>query len=106
MATELVNLSTMDRSDLPARKAVYAIFAQAEGSGKPINCRYVGETDDLEERIGAHFGKNEQNDCLRKFLQSDKTALMRYELMPDSTKDDRLEKEAAWISKYDPKCNE
>jgi hypothetical protein len=31
---------------------------------------------------------------------------MIYELMPTSTKDERLAKEQEWIAKYKPKCNE
>lgn len=106
MSRELINLSEIDLDDLPQRKAVYGMFAQDKNSGKPINCRYVGETDNLEERIKAHFSKEEQNVCLRKFMQSDKSKLMIYELMPNSTKEDRLEKEAEWIKEYKPECNE
>lgn len=105
MAVEQVNLSEINISNLPKRKAVYAIFAESQKTGKPINCRYVGETDNLQERTGAHFSKDEQNACLRKFMQSTKTKLMKYELMPNSTKKERQTKEREWIKKYDPECN-
>ena len=105
MAKATVNLSTMNLDELPQRKAVYAIFAQDKDTLKAINCRYVGETDNLEERTKAHFSENEQNECLKKFMQSDKTKLMIYELLPNSDKNDRLEKEEEWINNYNPKCN-
>lgn len=101
-----INLSEIALADLPQRKAVYAIFAQDKESGKPTNCRYVGETDNLAERTRAHFSKEEQNDCLREFMQSNKTKLMIYELMPNSTKEERLEEEEKWTEKYTPVCNE
>ncbi len=106
MDTELVNLNEINVDRLPQRKAVYAIFAQDKGSGEPINCRYVGVTDNLKERIGAHLNKKEQNRCLGKFMQSNETKLMRYELMSGSTRDDRFNKEEEWIEKYNPECNE
>lgn len=121
MPLELVNLSEINLNELPERKAVYAIFAQDKETKKPINCRYVGETDNLMERIKAHFSIEtdnlmerlkahfsieEQNECLKSFMQSSKTKLMIYELMPNSTKEDRLIKEKEWISSYQPKCNE
>jgi len=58
MAKETVNLSTMNLDDLPQRKSVYAIFAQSKDKLKAINCRYVGETDNLEERTKTHFSEN------------------------------------------------
>ena len=106
MPLELVNLSEINLNELPEKKAVYAIFAQDKETKKPINCRYVGETDNLMERIKAHFSIEEQNECLKSFMQSSKTKLMIYELMPNSTKEDRLIKEKEWISSYQPKCNE
>ena len=105
MAKETVNLGTINLDDLPQRKSVYAIFAQSKDSLKPINCRYVGETDNLEERTKAHLSENEQNECLRKFMQSDKTKLMTFELLPNSDKDDRLRIENEWIKIHNPECN-
>jgi len=92
-------------STLPTEKAVYGIFAQSKTTNEPINCRYVGETEDLQPRTKQHFSKDESNDCLKKFMQSDLTKILVYELMPNSTKDGRLKKEEEWIKKYSPKCN-
>lgn len=91
--------------ELPRRKAVYAIFAQREKTNELINCHYVGETDNLEERTKAHFSKKEANACLLKFMQSDRIKSMLYELMPNSTEEDRTRKEKQWIEKHNPKCN-
>lgn len=104
MSRELVNISTMDISDLPKRKAVYAIFAESKRDGSPINCRYVGETDNLEERTKTHFSDSENNECLKEFMQSEKTKLMIYELLPHSDKEERLEIEKKWIAEHIPEC--
>jgi predicted GIY-YIG superfamily endonuclease len=106
MAPQQINLSEIGLSGLPQKEAVYAIFAKGHDSGGAINCRYVGETDDLSERTKRHFTQDEQNACLREFMQSERTKLMIYELMPDSTEDERVAKEQEWIAKYKPKCNE
>ena len=105
MAKETINLSEIDLDNLPQKKSVYAIFAQSKDTLKPINCRYVGETDNLEERTKTHFQDNEQNECLKEFMQSDKTKMMIYELLPNSDKKERLEKESEWIRLYKPTCN-
>jgi len=105
MAKVTVKIISGDLSDLPQRKAVYAIFAQSKDSSEPINCRYVGETDNLEERTESHFRDNEKNECLKDFMQSTKTKSMIYELMPNSDKNDRLNKEKEWIKIHNPTCN-
>ena len=101
-----IEIEKGDYDSIPDKKAVYSIWAQNKTTNKPMNCRYVGETEDLRKRTGEHFGESEQNKCLKKFMQSTKTKLMVYELMPNSTKEDRLEKEKAWIKKHSPECNE
>lgn len=106
MSTELVNLSEIDLDGLPERKAIYAIFARHQETKKPINCRYVGETTNLQERTTAHFSKAEKNACLREFMQSNSIKLMRYELMGNSTKEERLERQKEWIEKHKPRCND
>lgn len=106
MNTEKVNLSKIDLNELPQKEAVYAIFAESKDTGLPINCRYVGETDNLQERTVSHFSESEPNECLREFMQSDKTKIMVYESLPYSTKEERLAKEQEWIEKNNPECNE
>ena len=106
MATNQVEIASSDLSNVPKRKAVYAIFAKSKDTGEPINCRYVGQTDNLHERTVAHFSKSEPNICLREFMQSNKTKILDYELMPNSTEDERKAKENSWIEKHNPECSE
>ena len=53
MSLVWVNLNMVDLGRLPEKEAVYAIFVQSRETKKPISCRYVGETDNLMERIKA-----------------------------------------------------
>ena len=105
MSLVLVNLSDVDLDKLPGKEAVYAIFVQSRETKKPVNCRYVGETDNLMERIKAHFSIREQKERLKSFMQSDIKKLMIYELMPNSTKEDRLMVEKKCIGSYQPEYN-
>jgi excinuclease UvrABC nuclease subunit len=106
MSLALLKLCKVDLDKLPEKEAVYAIFTQDREEKKPINCRYVGETDNLMARAKAHFSIREQNKRLKSFMQSDRTKIMLYELMPDSTKEDRLMVEKKCVSSYRPEYNE
>lgn len=105
MAKQTVNLDENHLEHLPQRKSVYAVFAQSKETEKPINCRYVGETDNLQERTKNHFSDSEENECLKKFMQSDKAKMMIFELLPDSDKKERLAKQDEWIKEFKPECN-
>ncbi len=102
---EQINISTNTTDSLPNKKAVYAIYASDKNTGKPINCRYVGETDNLQERTGAHFNNSEQNEELKEFMQSNKNKKLVYELLPNSDKAERLQKEQEWIQSKKPQYN-
>jgi len=105
MATQSVIITSTNYAQLPETEAVYAIYAQEKDTSKPINCRYVGQTDNLRRRTGEHFSPDEPNECLREFMQSTKTKILVYELMPGSTEDERRAVEEAWIKELNPKCN-
>ena len=105
MATSTTKITESDIDKLPNTEAVYAIYAEDKDTLKPINCRYVGETDDIQRRTGEHFDESEENECLKEFMQSNKTKILVYELMPGSDDDERLEAESAWIASKKPKCN-
>ncbi len=98
-----INKNNLDA--LPQKKVVYAIYAKDTNDGKPINCRYVGETDNLKERTNKHFSDSEENECLKQFMRSNLTKILVFELLPNSDKDERLKKEAEWINKLKLKCN-
>ncbi|MEK7441478.1 MAG: hypothetical protein AABZ78_11820 [Chloroflexota bacterium] len=103
MSVEQIKLSRNTLSELPNKQAVYGVFAQHKTSRKPVHCRYVGETENLSVRAATHFSSTEPDDRLKEFMQSSKTKLMVYELMPDSTEEERQGKLAEWVTKHHPK---
>ena len=105
MPTKTIEISESNAKDLPEKKSVYSVWAQSKSNNEPINCRYVGETENLQNRTQEHFSDQEENDCLNEFMQSTKTKILIYELMPGSTKEERMAKETKWVEKFNPECN-
>ena len=99
------NLDKVDNlNDLPNEKAVYAISGRI--NGKPANCRYVGECDNLQSAIRLHFSDAETDHCLRQFMQSIKIKTLDYVLLPGSTQAERDQIKTEWKVTYKPECNE
>jgi hypothetical protein len=97
-----MELSRYGLEKLPDGKAVYAIYSRK--SGVLGNCIFVGETEDIKKSMIAHLSDAEPNECLRTFAQA-KAILLRYELMPNSNKAQRLDTELEWIDRFGPRCN-
>ncbi len=98
------NLDKKDNLDeVPTGKAVFGIFGIV--NEEPINCRYVGEADNLREVVKDVF-ENPQGEGMKKFMQGPWIQMLVYELMPDSTKEDREKAVEEWKQKYDPKIDE
>jgi excinuclease UvrABC nuclease subunit len=105
MPAEQITLTAAMLPTLPKAKGVYAIFARNKENGKPCHCKFVGETDNIRGETSAHFSKNEPNEGLRVFMQSGKTKLMVYELLPNTSKADRGKTEKEWVKEMHPKFN-
>lgn len=90
---------------LPNTEAVYSLWTDNRFSKELLACKYVGETEHLRGRIQEHFSEEEKNPCLKKFMQSNNKKIIKYELMPSSTKEQRRAKESEWMEKYKPECN-
>ena len=105
MSIEQIKLSRNTLNEIPNKQAVYGVFAQHKTSRKPVHCRYIGETDNLSIRAATHFSLTEPNDRLKEFMQSSKTKLIVYELMPNSTEEERQEKVEEWLTKHHPLKN-
>ena len=88
---------------LPAGKAIFGIFAIVNEA--PVNCRYIGETENLRETIKALFEKPE-GDGMKKFMQGPWIQMLQYEPMPASSKEERQKTVEEWVSKYEPKIDE
>jgi hypothetical protein len=98
------NLDKKDNlNELPTEKAVFGIFGIV--NEEPINCRYVGEAENLREAVKAIF-ENPPSDGMKKFMQGPWIQMAVYELMPESTKEDREKLVEEWKQKYDPKIDD
>jgi hypothetical protein len=98
------NLDKKDNlSEVPIEKAVFGIFGIV--NEEPINCRYVGETDNLREAIKDVF-ENPPGEGMKKFMQGPWIQMLVYELMPDAAKEDRVKAVEEWKQKYDPKIDD
>lgn len=89
--------------EVPTENAVFGIFGIV--NEEPINCRYVGEAENLREAVKDVFEKP-QEEGLKKFMQGPWIQMLVYELMPDSTKKDREETIEKWNQKHNPKIDE
>jgi hypothetical protein len=103
------NLDNVDNLDeIPEGPAVYAMCGRV--NGQPVNPRYVGETNNLQQAVKKLFDKDEpapeNNACFKEFMLSIKTKELVYVLVPDATEAERKEKKSAWINQFHPECNE
>lgn len=98
------NLDKKDNlGELPSEKAVFGIFAIV--NEEPINCRYIGEAENLQETVRDLF-INPPSEGMKKFMQGPWIQMLVYELIEGSTKEDRQKITEEWNKKYDPKIDD
>lgn len=94
------NLAQQDSlAGLPGERSVFAIFAMIDD--EPVNCRYVGESENLALSIRELF-ENPGVGGIGKFMQGPWIKMVKYELMPGSSKEDRVQAADKWTLKYKP----
>jgi len=89
---------------VPDKAGVYGYWAKSKNTGKQGKCKYVGQSDSLRRRLREHLSDDEDNQCLKDFVKK-YVIIMVYDLMPNSSEDDRMKKEKEWVQKYSPECN-
>lgn len=98
------NLDKKDNlNELPKAKAVFGIFAIV--NEEPINCRYIGETENLQESVRNLF-ENPPSEGLKKFMQGPWIQMLAYESMEGSSKEDRQKIVEEWNQQHNPKIDE
>ncbi|MGE5340536.1 MAG: hypothetical protein ACM3SY_03555 [Candidatus Omnitrophota bacterium] len=96
------NLDKKDNLDtLPTEAAVFGVFAIIHE--KPVHCRFVGETTNLQQAIRDLFEKPE-GEGMKKFMQGPWYKLVLYELMPEET--DRKAAVEKWTKEHSPKIDD
>jgi hypothetical protein len=89
--------------ELPEDKAVFAIFGIVDG--EPVNCRLVGETENLQKNVRSLF-ERPASEGLKKFMQGAWLQMLIYELMPGSSASERQTGMHGWMLKYNPAIDE
>jgi hypothetical protein len=98
------NLDKKDNlNDIPTEEAVFGIFGIV--NDEPINCRYVGEAENLRENVKNVF-ENPPSEGLKKFMQGPWIQMLVYELVPGSNKEEREKVVQEWTQKHNPKIDE
>ena len=89
--------------ELPSLAAVFGIFATIDGD--PINCRYVGESENLEKSIVSLF-ENSESIGIQRFMQGPWVQMLVYEVLEGSGIEERNQLVKEWTQKYNPKVDE
>jgi len=98
------NLDKKDNlHNVPDGKAVFGIFAIV--NEEPVNCRYVGETENLRATVADLFA-NPPGTGLKKFMQGPWIQMLQYQLLPDSDAAERQKLAADWAEQYQPKFDD
>ncbi len=94
------NLQRRDNlSDLPVEKAVFGIFGIVDD--EPVNCRYVGETENLQATVRQLFTEP-VSEGLGKFLTGPWIKMLQFLEAPESSLGKRKELVKEWEGKYNP----
>jgi hypothetical protein len=89
--------------NLPAEGCVFGIFAMIDEA--PVNCRYVGESENLSESVRALF-EHPAGAGIGKFMQGPWIKMVQYELMSGSSKEEREKVVKEWRQRYKPGIDE
>jgi hypothetical protein len=98
------NLDKKDNlAELPEEEVVFGIFAIV--NDEPVNCRYVGETEDLRRRVKDLF-ENPPGLGMKTFMQGPWIPMLVYRRMPGSLPEERQKTAEDWVRKYKPNIDE
>ena len=90
-------------NEIPDQKAVFGVFGIV--NEEPINCRYIGETENLQEAVKELF-ENPQSKGMKEFMQGPWIQMLVYETMPESTEQERQKLCTNWIQEYKPNIDD
>jgi hypothetical protein len=97
------NLDKRDNIDeLADQPAVYAICGRVNGN--PVNCRFVGATDNLRKTIRNHFEHSHDEEEFRNFMLSIKCKELVFKIMLPSTEEERKKEAELWKDALNPEC--
>lgn len=83
-------------SHVPSKPGIYRLIYH---SGDKYYVFYIGQSDNLQQRLGEHLNSSEPNVCIKKHLK-DYTCYFRYIEISTQAERDKIEKEQ--IEEYSP----
>ena len=96
-----IKYTEKDTVKIPTDPGVYEYYSESKKS-KTKNRKYLGKADNLLSRFNQHLSKDEENECLKKFLK-DYVWFYRYAII--QIKADREDAELGLYRKYSYDCN-
>jgi hypothetical protein len=90
-------------NEIPEEPAVFGFFAIIHEV--PVHPRYIASTDNLRKAVKDVF-ENPESEGLKKFMQSPWIQMLCYDVMADSTEEERKQKAEEWTKKYEPKVTD
>jgi excinuclease UvrABC nuclease subunit len=88
------------KQNVPSQAGVYLLWVQLKN--EKWRCHYVGQAENLQERLLAHCSQDEQNDCINNNVQNYTSG---YEFAKVSKQVDRDAIEKYLYDYYKPQCN-
>lgn len=90
-------------NNIPNESAVFGVFGIVDD--EPINCRFVGETENLKEAISDLF-TSAPSIGMETFMQGPWIKMLVYDLVPDLDKNQRAEIARTWENIYKPNIDD
>jgi hypothetical protein len=84
---------------LPDERAVFGLFAMIRD--EPVNCRYIGQTQDLQRAVRSLY-ESPETEGLRRFMQGPWVKLLQYTIMTGSSEEMRQAEVREWVSRHRP----
>lgn len=90
-------------SEIPAKPGVYGLFGIIHEV--PVHCRWVEASDNIQKAVKKAF-ENPEGEGMKNFMQSPWIQMLCYDVMEDSTEEERALKAEEWTKEYEPKIKE
>jgi len=88
------------RRFVPTSAGVYLLWVQLKS--EKWRCYYVGQAEDLEQRLLDHISTNEPNDCIKEYVSKH---ISGFEYAKVGGQSDRDGVEKFLYDHYSPECN-
>ena len=103
LALRNFGLYVPNEQPVPQGPGVYALFVRTKNLLKPFRVFYIGQAEELKDRLEGHLSDSEPNGVIRRKV-SRKVTYFKYTPLAKALDRDKVER--ALILKYRPACND